>query len=58
VLGDEGLVDLAALRIGIDPVEIRRRNLLPMTPIPAASPSGLRFEQLSHHAAINKADER
>ncbi len=50
----EGLVDLAALRIGMDPVEIRRRNLIADDAYPCASPSGLRFEQLSHHAAINK----
>jgi len=50
----EGLVDLAATRIGMDPVEIRRRNLIADDGYPCASPSGLRFEQLSHHAAINK----
>jgi carbon-monoxide dehydrogenase large subunit len=49
----EGLVDLAASRIGMDPVEIRRRNLIADDGYPCASPSGLRFEQLSHHAAIN-----
>jgi carbon-monoxide dehydrogenase large subunit len=50
----EGLVDLAATRIGMDPVEIRRRNLIADDAYPCASPSGLRFEQLSHHAALNK----
>jgi len=50
----EGLVDLAAMRIGMDPVEIRRRNLIPDEAYPCTSPSGLRFEQLSHHAALNK----
>ncbi len=50
----EGLVDLAAMRIGMDPVEIRRRNLIADDAYPCASPSGLRFEQLSHHAAMNK----
>src|ERR1700704_1429807 len=50
----EGLVDLAASRIGMDPVEIRRRNLIADDAYPCASPSGLRFEQLSHHAAMNK----
>ncbi|HET7124421.1 MAG TPA: xanthine dehydrogenase family protein molybdopterin-binding subunit [Bradyrhizobium sp.] len=50
----EGLVDLAALRIGMDPVEIRRRNLIADDAYPCASPSGLRFELLSHHAAMNK----
>ena len=50
----EGLVDLAAARIGMDPVEIRRRNLIADDGYPCASPSGLRFELLSHHAAMNK----
>jgi carbon-monoxide dehydrogenase large subunit len=50
----EGLVDLAAMRIGMDPVEIRRRNLIADDAYPCASPSGLKFELLSHHAAINK----
>jgi carbon-monoxide dehydrogenase large subunit len=50
----EGLVDLAAMRIGMDPVEMRRRNLIPDDAYPCTSPSGLRFEQLSHHASLNK----
>jgi CO/xanthine dehydrogenase Mo-binding subunit len=50
----EGLVDLAAARIGMDPVEIRRRNLIADDAYPCASPSGLRFELLSHHAAMNR----
>jgi carbon-monoxide dehydrogenase large subunit len=50
----EGLVDLAAQKIGMDPVEIRLRNLIPDDGCPCASPSGLRFEQLSHHAAMRK----
>jgi carbon-monoxide dehydrogenase large subunit len=50
----EGLVDLAAARIGMDPVAIRRRNLIADDAYPCASPSGLRFELLSHHAALDK----
>jgi aerobic carbon-monoxide dehydrogenase large subunit len=50
----EGLVDLAAMRIGVDPVEIRRRNLIADDAYPCTSPSGQRFEQLSHHASLNK----
>jgi aerobic carbon-monoxide dehydrogenase large subunit len=50
----EGLVDLAAARIGMDPVEIRRRNLIPDDGYPCTSPSGLRFEKLSHHASLAK----
>jgi carbon-monoxide dehydrogenase large subunit len=53
----EGLVDLAAARIGMDPFEIRRRNLIADDAYPCASASGLRFELLSHHAALNKLME-
>src|SRR5258708_3869449 len=38
----------------MDPGELRRRNLIADDAYPCASPSGLRFEQLSHHAAIGK----
>src|SRR6202166_2101493 len=50
----ENLVELAAARIGMDPVEIRRRNLIPDDGYPCAAPSGIRFEKLSHHAALDK----
>ncbi|QAU47765.1 xanthine dehydrogenase family protein molybdopterin-binding subunit [Bradyrhizobium guangzhouense] len=53
----EGLIDLAALKIGMDPVEIRRRNLIADDAYPCASSSGLRFEQLSHHASLTKIVE-
>ena len=50
----EGLIDLAARRIGLDPVAIRRRNLIADTAYPCQSPSGMRFEGLSHHAALDR----
>ena len=50
----EGLVDLAATKIGMNPVEIRRRNLIADDAYPCVSPSGLRFELLSHHESLNK----
>jgi carbon-monoxide dehydrogenase large subunit len=50
----EGLVDLAAMKIGMDPVEIRRRNLIRDDAYPATAPSGIKFEKLSHHAALDK----
>ena len=50
----EGLVDLAARAIGMDPVEIRRRNLIADDAYPCGSASGLKFELLSHHAALDK----
>jgi carbon-monoxide dehydrogenase large subunit len=50
----EGLVELAAVKIGMDPVEIRRRNLIPDNAYPASGPSGIKFELLSHHASLDK----
>jgi len=50
----EGLVELAAAKIGMDPAELRRRNLLPDDGYPATSAAGLKFEGLSHHASLDK----
>jgi carbon-monoxide dehydrogenase large subunit len=50
----EGLVELAAAKIGIDPLEMRRRNLIPDDGYPCAGASGIKFEKLSHHAALEK----
>ncbi|WP_439572931.1 xanthine dehydrogenase family protein molybdopterin-binding subunit [Phreatobacter sp.] len=49
----EGLVDLAAEALGMDPVDIRRRNLIADDAYPFTSPSGMRFEGLSHHKALD-----
>ncbi len=48
----EGLVDLAARGLGMDPAEFRRRNLLPDDGYPTKAPSGLPFEGLSHQASL------
>ena len=53
----EGLLDLAAARIGMDPIEIRRRNLIADDAYPCGSPTGLRFEKLSHQASLAKLVE-
>ena len=50
----ERMVDKAAAAIGMDPLELRRRNLAPDDAYPRASASGVKFEQLSHHACIDK----
>jgi aerobic carbon-monoxide dehydrogenase large subunit len=50
----EGLVELAAAKIGMDPVELRRKNLIPDDAYPCGSPAGLKFEKLSHHASLDK----
>ena len=50
----EGLVELAAAKIGMDPVELRRRNLIADDGYPATGASGIRFEKLSHHACARQ----
>src|SRR6266481_5569792 len=52
----ESLVELAAARIGMDPLELRRRNLIPDDAYPAQGPSGIKFEKLSHHEALAHLD--
>jgi carbon-monoxide dehydrogenase large subunit len=50
----EGLVELAAAKLGIDPLDMRRKNLIPDDGYPCAGASGIKFEKLSHHAALEK----
>ena len=50
----EELVELAAAKIGMDPAELRRRNLYPDDKYPVTSAAGLKFEKLSHHASLDK----
>ena len=50
----EGLVDAAARRLGMDPVEFRRRNLRADDSYPCKSAQGLPFENLSHHESLSK----
>src|SRR5687768_8582318 len=49
----EGIVDLAAQKLGMDPVQFRRRNLIPDDAYPYTFPSGIKFEKLSHHKALD-----
>lgn len=50
----EGLMDMAAEALGMDPIEIRRRNLIRDDAYPFTSPAGMRFEGLSHHRSLDK----
>ena len=52
----EGLVELAAAQIGMDPLEIRRRNLIADDAHPSSGPSGIKFEALSHHECLAHLD--
>jgi carbon-monoxide dehydrogenase large subunit len=49
----EGIVDLAAQKLGMDPADFRRANLIPDDAYPYTFPSGIKFEQLSHHKALD-----
>ncbi len=50
----EGLVELAAAKIGMDAAALRRRNFFPDDAYPATGATGIKFEKLSHHAALDK----
>jgi aerobic carbon-monoxide dehydrogenase large subunit len=50
----EHLVDQAAIRLGIDPAEMRKRNLIPDEAYPHTSPTKVRFEILSHQKCLAK----
>ncbi len=50
----EGLVDAAAAALDLDPVEVRRRNLIPDDAYPCKAVTGLSFERLSHHRALDR----
>jgi carbon-monoxide dehydrogenase large subunit len=50
----EGMVDAAAAATGRDPAELRRLNLIPDDGYPCVSATGMRFNELSHHACLDK----
>jgi carbon-monoxide dehydrogenase large subunit len=52
----EGLVDLAARRLGLDPLALRQRNVIPDDAYPATGASGIRLEVLSHQACLRKLE--
>ncbi len=52
-LAMERLMDLAAVRFGIDPIEIRRRNLI--TGFPYRSATGIEYDEGSYLASLERA---
>lgn len=50
----EGLVDLAAKSIGMDPADVRKRNFYPDDGYPHKSVQGMPFENLSHQESFDK----
>ena len=51
----ERLVDLAADRLGIDPAELRRRNMIPSAAQPFANPLGHTYDSGDYPAAMQTA---
>lgn len=51
----ERLADLAARELGVDPVEIRRRNLVPPERFPYASPLGFTYDSGDYASALDRA---
>jgi aerobic carbon-monoxide dehydrogenase large subunit len=54
----EHLVDQAAYRLGIDPIEMRRRNVFPDDAYPAVSAGGIKLKELSHQRCLDVLVER
>lgn len=48
----ERAVDMFATAIGMDPAEVRRRNLIPASQMPYQTPSGVRYDSGDYPAAL------
>jgi carbon-monoxide dehydrogenase large subunit len=53
----ERLVDLAAVKLGIDPIELRRGNLLTPDAFPYTTPLGFTYDSGDYEAALDAALE-
>ena len=53
----EGTMDLAARRLGLDPVELRRRNLIQAGEFPYRTPSGGLYDSGDYEACLDDALE-
>ena len=51
----ERLVDLAAEKTGIDRIEIRRQNFIPLTDFPYQSPLGLVYTEGAYDQCVDGA---
>lgn len=52
----EGLVDLAAAKLGFDPLALRLRNVIPDDAYPATGASGIKLEVLSHEQCLRRIE--
>lgn len=51
----ERVIDIAARRLGIDPIELRRRNLLRADELPRRQPGGVLYDEADPVAALDMA---
>ncbi len=58
ISASEALLDLAAGAIGMDPVELRRRNVMEDDSYPRRTASGVHVQDLSHQACLEQLVER
>ena len=52
----EGLVDLAAAKLGMDPLAFRQRNVMRDDAYPAVGASGIKLEVLSHEECLRRIE--
>jgi 2-furoyl-CoA dehydrogenase large subunit len=53
----ERMMDLLARRLGLDPVEVRRRNLIPATSLPYRTPTGGLYDSGDYARTLDRALE-
>lgn len=53
----EAIVDRAAHELGIDALEMRRRNVMPDDSFPRSGASGIKLEKLSHQQCLDKLEK-
>jgi carbon-monoxide dehydrogenase large subunit len=51
----ERAIDLFAVAVGLDPVEVRRRNLVRADEFPYTTPTGVKFDSGRYHEVLQKA---
>ena len=51
----ERAVDMVAAELGLDPTEIRRRNLIPDDAFPYATPTGMTYDNGAYRTALDEA---
>jgi carbon-monoxide dehydrogenase large subunit len=54
-LAREVLLDIAARRMGIDPADLRRRNLIERTDLPYRNPNGMKHDNISPRETFEQA---